>query len=77
MKAPQLVSNWRNAHKLYCVRIAAVGTALSWIASGLAAVYGATDSVQHAMLPAWLNYLIFGCIFAGVIVGRILHQDVT
>ena len=72
-----LIPNWRDAHKWHSVRLAAIGTVLSWLASGLAAVYGATDSIQHAMLPAWLNYLILGCIFAGVIVGRILHQDVT
>lgn len=77
MKRPTLIPNWKQAHKLHCVRIAAVGTVLSWAASGLSAVYGATDSIQHAMLPGWATDLILGCIFVGVIVGRILHQDVT
>ncbi len=50
------------------------GMAITGASTGLALVYGAADSTQHAMLTSWQTYCIFFVIFLGAFLGRFIKQ---
>ena len=71
----KLVPNWRRALHWHSTRLHILGIGLSALATGLSMAYGSADSVQHAMLPAWVAPAVLGLVFVAAFIGRILKQD--
>ena len=69
-----LIENWKQGHKLYSTQWHILGLILSAFSTGMSLVYGSSDSIQHGMLPSWLNYLILFSIFLGAFIGRFIKQ---
>jgi len=70
----KLIEDWKKGLRLYSTRFHIIGLIFSATGTGLALLYGAQDSVQHAMLPTWITYPIFFFIFVGAFIGRFIKQ---
>lgn len=70
----KLIPEWRKGWKFYTTWFHAIGVVFSGVGVGIATLYGATDSVQHSLLPQWLTYVIFFLIFVGAAIGRFIRQ---
>ena len=71
----RLITNWRKCFQLHCIKGLTFGIVLSALSTGLAIVYGSADASQHALIPSWLTYIVFFCIFTGSFIGRLWYQS--
>lgn len=69
-----LIQNWRTAHRLWSVRLAALGSLLMTGLLAFPGVWAGLPSEVRAVLPARLQAVVSMLIFVATLVARVVQQ---